>query len=93
MNTQERDQLHLQIKEQEKQLEALQQMECKLAEEGGQSRERLQGLNISLAVSEKERDETQDRVQEITQSVKQLELHLETSSKALECELREKEVS
>ena len=93
VNTQERDQLHSQIKEQEKELEALLLMERKLGEEEDQSREKLKNLNIALAVSEKERDETQERVQDVTYSVGQLEVQLETISKALESETVEKEVS
>ena len=93
LNTQERDQLHLQIREQEKELEALLQTERELAGEGDQGRERLQSLNIALAVGEKERDDTQERVQEITCLVRQLEIQLETTSKALESEVGEKEVS
>ena len=93
MNIQEKQQLHSQIKEQEKELELLLQVEHSLIEQGDLSREKLKGLNVSLIVSEKERDDTQERVDELSQLVLMLENELKASSVTLESEEKEREVS
>ena len=93
VNIQEKQQLHSQIKEQDKELELLLQMEHSLLEQGDLSREKLKGLNVSLIVSEKERDDTQERVDELSQLVFHLENELKGSSVTLESEEKESEVS
>lgn len=68
-------------------------MEHSLIEQGDLSREKLKGLNVSLIVSEKERDDTQERVDELSQLVLMLENELKASSVTLESEEKEREVS
>ncbi|KAI6655242.1 Lamin B1 [Oopsacas minuta] len=89
VNIQEREQLHSQIKEQEKELEMLLQMEVALLEEGEVSKERLKRNNVTLVVGEKERDDTQERVQDLDQFIRQLQIELDTITKSLETEERE----
>ena len=90
---QEREQLHSQIKEQGKELEALQDSEEKLRDEGEQGRERLKGAQVSLALSEKELGEIRDKVRQQTSIVSDLEGELENIVENLETEISEREVS
>ena len=90
---QEREQLHSQIKEQEKELDTLQEVERKLREEGEQGSERLKGAQVSLAVSEKELGEIRDKVGQQTIVVEELEGDLEGFLENLESEISEREVS